>query len=192
MCRRLSRLLPQVVLVQKIHNVGKGRRCDIVKQRAQTLRGVLCKVPDDCGCAEAVQVSGIRCFAFIDRAGGILAAAVHTDLPQAQHGRGLAERRKNLRQPAIARNEFHEIPSFTSILPEMPRACKVQKTCRRTGWCGGRFEDLGYRMTRSPFCTSTVMVSPGRMLPSRIFFAISVSTVCWIYRRSGRAPNCGS
>ena len=96
-----------------------------MKQRAQTLRGVLCKVPDDCGCAEAVQVSGIRRLALVDRAGGILAAAVHADLPQALHGRSLAERCERLRESSVARDEFHEIPSFASILPEMPRTCKV-------------------------------------------------------------------
>ena len=34
------------------------------------------------------------------------------------------------------------------------------------------------RSASSPFSTSTVMVAPGRMLPSTIFFASSVSTVC--------------
>ena len=48
------------------------------------------------------------------------------------------------------------------------------------------------RSTSSPFSVSTVIVEPGWTLPSKIFFASSVSTVCCTYRRSGRAPNCGS
>ena len=49
-----------------------------------------------------------------------------------------------------------------------------------------------YRMINAPFSTSTVRWAPGSTSPERIRFASSVSTVCWTYRRRGRAPNAGS
>ena len=182
-----------MVAVQKIDNVRENRRCNIVKQRAQALCLVFCKVPDDRGRAEAVEVPGIGCFFHVEGTRCIFTSAVHADIQQPPHGRRFRERQKLCRKTAIARDDLHRIPSFSFILPESARSCN--KACKKIPphrFGAAEFCIVRYRMTSSPFSTSTVIVSPGRMLPARIFFAMSVSTVCWIYRRRGRAPNCGS
>lgn len=55
---------------------------------------------------------------------------------------------------------------------------------------GGVF--LCYRTTNSPFCASTVRVESGAASPAMIFRPTRFSTVCWRYRRRGRAPYMGS
>ena len=45
-----------------------------------------------------------------------------------------------------------------------------------------------YSTVSSPSFTSTVTVCPGSTSPAMIFRPTRVSTVCWRYRRRGRAP----
>ncbi len=45
-----------------------------------------------------------------------------------------------------------------------------------------------YAMWSSPSCTSTVRVSPAVTAPAMMARLMRVSTVCWRYRRRGRAP----
>ena len=121
--RRFGRFLRQMVAVQKIDNVRENRRCNIVKQRAQALCLVFCKVPDDRGRAEAVEVPGVGLLSCVKRARRIFAPAVHADIQQPLHGRCFRERQKLLRKPSIARDEFHTIPSFFFILSEIADGC---------------------------------------------------------------------
>ena len=132
--RRFGRFLPQVVAVQKIDNVRENRRCNIVKQRAQALCLVFCKVPDDRGRAEAVQLPGIGWFSLVKRARRIFTSAVHADLPQPPHGRCFRKYRKRLRKSPIARDEFHTILlSLLFYRKVRAVATKHVKKFRRTG-----------------------------------------------------------
>ena len=54
------------------------------------------------------------------------------------------------------------------------------------------FRGLIHFSTSCPSSASTVTVWPGRAWPARICLLSMVSTVCWIYRRRGRAPYWGS
>lgn len=65
-------------------------------------------------------------------------------------------------------------------------------TPRRGLRLGGGLVFWVYRISSWPSTQSTVTVAPVVTAPSSSFLLSIVSTVCWTYRRRGRAPNSGS
>ena len=156
-----------------------------------------------------------------DRTAGINGLAViatrpwrHEGMPPCEAGRGCGGNRGPARAdmksaptdapaaPSRCRGAFYMRPDRTAGINGL--AVIATRPWRRNGngintkharlW--GSFPGGGhvyaYSTARSPSRTVTSRVWPGRTSPRRIRWASRVSTVCWRYRFSGRAPYCGS
>ena len=109
----LCRFLTQVITVQKIDNVGKCRRRNIMKQSGKRLCRVFCKMPYNRRYAKTMVKARIGHTAIKTRKTCIFTAAVHSHLPQALHRRCLQCRiQKSGHIILISLPQIHVICSF--------------------------------------------------------------------------------